>query len=124
MSNLPKAGLVTSNDANVNNYFAGYYSKTVTVTGMEYDAVLTFFLGRTKGDKTAAEALTSSVMVLAQGRGIKPLSIIDEFKKLKDDQSFKAALVSLLNSDRRPTSKLGYAAIPSPDPYVTRNVHS
>jgi len=123
MSNLP---LTTkpSNDEKVNNYFAGFYSKNVTVAGSVYDAVLAFFLGRTRNDRSAAEALTSSVMVLAQGRGIDPIGLIEDFKKINDDQSFKAALVALLNSDRRPTSKLGYANIPEPDPYVTRNIHS
>ena len=123
MSNLP-LNQKPSNDDKVNDYFAGYYNKNVTVAGTVYDVVLTFFLGRTRGDRTAAEALTSSVMVLAQGRGIDPVGLIEDFKKIKDDQSFKAALVALLNSDRRPTSKLGYANIPEPDPYVTRNVHS
>lgn len=123
MSNLPIAN-IKSNDANVNNFVNSYYSKSIPTSGMNYDAVLTFFLARTKGDKTAAEALTSSVLILATGKGLNPISIIEQFKKITDNQSFKAALVALLNSDRRPTSKLGYAAAPNPDPYVTRNVHS
>lgn len=123
MSNLPIANKPT-NDSNVNNFFNNYYNKFTQVSGMEHDAVLTFFLARTKGDKAAAEALSSSVMILAMGKGINPISIIDQFKHINDNQSFKAALVALLNSDRRPTSKLGYAATPNPDPYVTRNIHS
>lgn len=115
MSNLPIANKQT-NDTNVNNFVNSYYSKFTQSSGMQHDAVLTFFLGRTKGDKAAAEALSSSVMILATGKGIDPLSIIDKFKDIKDNQSFKAALVALLNSDRRPTSKLGYAATPNPDP--------
>ena len=85
---------------------------------------LLFFLRKTKGDKTAAEALASSVMVLALNRGFSPIGLIEDFKKINDNQSFKAALVALLNSDRRPTSKLGYAAIPDPNQYIVRNIHT
>lgn len=123
MSNLPLSQNKTSDD-NVNNFFYAYYNKSAQVTGERYDAVLAFFLGRTKGDKIAAEALTASVMVIAQSKGYDPISIIEDFKKFTDNTSFKAALLALLNSDRRPTSKLGYASTPVPDPYVSRNVHS
>ena len=124
MSNLPLAGRNTSNDASVGSFYQGYYKTDIPVSGAVYDAVLTFFLRRTNGDRTAAEALTSSVMVIALNRGIEPMSIIDDFKKLQDDAAFKAAIVSFLNSDRRPTSKLGYAATPLVNEYVVRNIGS
>lgn len=124
MSNLPiNTGGVVTSDAKFQGYYDGYYSRSVPVTGQQYDVILTFFMKRTNSDKIAAEALTSSVLVLALNRGIDPLSIIDDFKKFNDDLSFKAALVALLNSDRRPTSKLGYAAEPVQDQYVVRNIH-
>jgi len=124
MSNLPLAGQNTNNDASVDAFYKGYYKTDIPVSGAVYDATLTFFLRRTKGDRTAAEALTSSVMVIALNRGIEPMAIIDDFKRLKDDAAFKAAIVSFLNSDRRPTSKLGYAATPQTNGYVTRNIGS
>jgi len=124
MSNLPLAGSKTTNDAKVEGFFEGYYNKNISVSGQEFDVVLTFFLKKTGGDKIAAEALTSSIMVLALNRGLSPVGIIEDFKKINDNQSFKAALVALLNSDRRATSKLGYAAIPEPNQYVVRNVHT
>jgi hypothetical protein len=124
MSNLPIANPVNvSSDANVNAFYSGYYNQSLPVSGQEYDIVLTFFIKRCNGDRTAAEALTSSVLVLAINRGISPISIIDDFKKIKDNQNFKAALVALLNADRRSTSKLGYASTPEPNPYVLRNIH-
>ena len=123
MSNLPIASSnQISNDRAVNSYFEGYYNTTLPVSGQEYDIVLTFFMKRT-GDATAAEALTASVLVLALNRGISPVSVIEEFKRIKDDQHYKAALVALINSDRRTTSKLGYAAEANPNPYVVRNIH-
>jgi hypothetical protein len=84
--------------------------------------VFTFFLKKTSGNRTAAEALTASVMTIAQNQGVNPIGFIEEFKKYKDNDSFKAALLSLLNSDRRPTSKLGYSVVPEANPNIVRNI--
>jgi hypothetical protein len=118
MSNLPK----TTNNFNTPAFFNGYYKTNLPVNGQQYDAVLTFFLKRTSGNKVAAEALTASVITIAQNRGINPLSVVDEFKNYKDNDSFKAALLALLNSERRTTSKLGYSVIPEANPYIVRNI--
>ena len=118
MSNLPKR----TEDLNTGAYFSGYYQTTLPVSGQQYDAVLTFFLKKTTGNRVAAEALTASVMTIAQNRGIDPMSFIEEFKRYNDDDSFKAALLALLNSDRRSTSKLGYSVTPEANPYVARNI--
>lgn len=122
MSNLPTQPGQTSQGANTGSYFDGYYTTNLPVNGQKYDAVLTFFLKKTEGNRTAAEALTASLMVIAQGRGIDPMSVIEEFKKFNDNESFRAALIALMNSTRRSTSKLGYATVPESNPYVTRNV--
>ena len=124
MPNLPLSGIQTTNDTKVTNYVQGFYKKNFPVSGDEYDVVRSFFLGRTKGNKTAADALTSSVMTIAINRNIRPVSIIEDFKKYTDNSSFTAALIALINGDRRNTSKLGYAAIPEPDQYVVRNISS
>jgi hypothetical protein len=118
MSNLPKR----NNDFDTNSYFSGYYKTTLPVSGQQYDAVLTFFLKKTSGNRTAAEALTASIMTISQNRGINPIGFIEEFKRYNDNDSFKAALLSLLNSDRRSTSKLGYAVAPKANPNIVRNI--
>lgn len=118
MSNLPK----TTNEYSTDAYFSGYYKTNLPVSGQQYDAVLTFFLKRTSGNKTSAEALTASVLTIAQNRGLDPLSLVEEFKKFNDNDSFKASLLALLNSDRRPTSKLGYSVTPDPNPFIVRNI--
>lgn len=122
MSNLPKQAAQTSQGSNASSFFEGYYTTTLPVNGQKYDAVLTFFLKKTEGNKIAAEALTASLMVIAQNRGIDPMGVIEEFKKFNDNESFRAALISLLNSNRRTTSKLGYSITPESNPYVTRNI--
>ena len=111
-----------TNDTKVANYVQGFYSNNYSVSGDEYDAVRTFFLARTKGDASAAEALTSSILTISYSRNIKPLSIVEEFKQYRDNTSFTAALLALMNTDRRNTSKLGYSATPIPDQYVVRNI--
>ena len=110
------------NDIAVKDFAQGYYSNNYGVSGDEYDAVRTFFLARTKGDAAAADALTSSVLTITYNRNIKPLSIVEEFKQYRDNTSFTAALLALMNTDRRNTSKLGYSATPAPDQYVVRNI--
>lgn len=118
MSNLPKR----NDDTNTSAYFSGYYQTSLPVSGQQYDAVLTFFLKKTSGNRVAAEALTASVITIAQNRGVDPIGFIEEFKRYNDDDSFKAALLALLNSDRRSTSKLGYSVTPEANPYVARNI--
>lgn len=117
MSNLP-----LNKNQTAPAYYSGFYKTTLPVNGQQYDAVYTFFLRRSSNNKSAAEALTATIMTIAQNRGINPISIIEEFKKLNDDVSFKAALIALMNSDRRPTSKLGYSVQPKPNELIARNV--
>ena len=121
-NNLPTSSGQVNNISDTNAYFSGYYQTTLPVSGQQYDAVLTFFLKRTKGNRSSAEALTATIMSIAQSRGLDPISLIEEFKRYNDDDSFKAALIALLNSDRRSTSKLGYSVVPSGNPYVVRNI--
>jgi hypothetical protein len=118
MSNLPKR----TDETNTGAYFSGYYQTTLPVSGQQYDAVLTFFLKKTSGNRVAAEALTANVMTIAQNRGIDPIGFVEELKRYNDNDSFKAALLALMNSDRRPTSKLGYSVVPTANPYVARNI--
>ena len=122
MSNLPIQSSQNRDGANTDSFFNSYYKTTLPVNGQKYDAVVTFFLKKTEGNKVAAEALTASLMTIAQSRGIDPMSVLEEFKKFNDDESFKAALIALLNSGRRSTSKLGYAITPESSPYVVRNI--
>lgn len=124
MPNLPLAGNNITNDTRVTNFVDGYYKKNFPVSGDEYDAVRTFFLRKTGGNKTAADALTGSVLTIANNRNIRPMSIIEDFKRYTDNTSFTAALIALINGDRRNTSKLGYAVIPEADQYVVRNIGS
>lgn len=121
-NNLPTNPGQSNNISDTDAYFKGYYQTTLPVSGQQYDAVLTFFLKKTSGNRSAAEALTASIMSIAQSRGIDPISIVDEFKQYQDNDNFKAALLALLNSDRRPTSKLGYSVVPVANPSVVRNI--
>jgi hypothetical protein len=118
MSNLPK----TTNQFNTNSYYNSYYKTTLPVSGQEYDATLTYFLKKTNGNRSAAEALTATILSIAENRGLSVIGIIEELKKYKDDNSYKAAILSLINSDRRPTSKLGYSVVPGINPTIARNI--
>lgn len=121
-NNLPSTPSQVGTFNDTSAYYNNYYKTNLPVNGQQYDAVLTFFLKRTGGNRTAAEALTATIMSIAQNRGIDPLSIIEEFKKYKNEDAFKASLIALMNSDRRPTSKLGYSTQPQANEYIVRNI--
>lgn len=121
-NNLPAIPGQIDNFSEPNAYLSNYYKKTFPIDSQKYDAVLAFFLRRTKGEKTSAEALSSTIMVIAQNKGIDPLLLIDQFKNIKEETAFQAALIALINSDRRVTSKLGFTNRLSPNPYTERNI--
>lgn len=118
-NNLP----ITPTDFNdPNSYLSNYYNLSLSVDAQKYDAVLAFFLRRTKGDKTSAEALTSTIITISQNKGIDPILMIEQFKNIKDETAFQAALIALINTGRRVTSKLGFSNRPLPNPYAERNI--
>lgn len=118
-NNLPLNKAQTGDTA---AFFSGYYVKNIPVSGQQYDAVIAFFLKRTGGDRVAAESLAASVLWICNNRGLDPISIILDFKQIESDEAFKAALIALINSDRRNTSKLGFAVTPTPNETITRNI--
>lgn len=121
-NNLPTNPAQKDGFTDPNSYLSNYYNTALPVSGQTYDAVLTFFLRRTKGNRSSAEALTATIMTIAQNKGIDPMLMLDQFKNIREDTAFQASLIALINSDRRETSKLGFAAKPSANPYVERNI--
>lgn len=103
-------------------YFDGYYNVQVPVSGAQYDAVIAFFLVRTQGNRDAATSLATALLEITHRRGIDPMQLLDQFKRYSSNESFKNALLSLFNSSRPNTSRIGYARAPDPSPLVVRNV--
>jgi len=103
-------------------YFDGYYNVQVPVSGPQYDAVIAFFLVRTRGDRDAAISLATALLEITHRRGIDPMQLLDQFKRYNSNESFKNSLLALYNSSRPNTSRLGYVRGANPTPLVVRNV--
>jgi hypothetical protein len=121
VTNLPTSKTIRPAES---EYFGSYYNTSAPISGSQYDAVYTFFLGRTNNNKDAAKSLTSSLLEITYTNGTDPMVILDDFKKYNQNESFKTALIALFNSSRRNTSKLGFATTLVPAPQVVRNIRS
>lgn len=105
-------------------YAESYYDLRFPISGQQYDAVYTFFLGRTNNNKEAAASLASALLEVTYTTGVDPMTVLDDFKKYRDNENFKAALIGIFNGSRRNTSKIGYAATPAPNQMVARNLRT
>ena len=106
------------------DYFSNFYGTQSPINGAKYDAVYTFFLARTSNNSEAAKSLTASLLEITYTTGVDPMSVLEDFKKYNQNESFRTALIGLFNSSRRNTSKLGFSSNPTPVPTVLRNVRS
>lgn len=105
------------------NFIEGFYDLQVPVDAQKYDAVKTFFLSRTKGNIDAAESLTTAFLEVAINQRIDPIQLLQEFKTLKEsNNSFRIALIALLNETRPASSKIGFSQRPQPNPLMIRNL--
>jgi len=104
-------------------YADSYYDLRFPISGQQYDAVYTFFLGRTN-NKEAASSLASALLEVTYTTGVDPMTVLEDFKKYQNNENFKAALIGIFNTSRRNTSKIGYAATPNPNEMVARNLRT
>lgn len=118
-TNLPQQKTTRKNDY---SHFDNYYKEQNSIGPNQYDAVYTFFLGRTNNNVQAAESLAASLLKLTYENNIDPMVLLEDFKKYNNNESFKTALIGLFNSSRENTSKIGFAATPTSPPVVTRNL--
>ena len=122
MTSLPTqpAGSNTSRDEQA--FFQGYYDVQVPVSGPEYDAVLAFFLARTNNEETAALSLTTSLLEVTHNRGIRPMELLEQFKRYNNNEDFKSALIGLFNSYRAASSRIGYSKPQTRSAQLERNI--
>lgn len=76
--NLPPNNNVNSTTEYFNNYFSDRFTTSPNIN----DAVIGYFQSVT-GDVESGKALASTVIYTALSQGLDPMSLIDEFRKLK-----------------------------------------
>jgi hypothetical protein len=118
-TNLPQQKTTSTTEY---SHFDNYYKQQNSVGPSQYDAVYTFFLGRTKNNVQAAESLSASLLKLTYESGIDPMLVLEDFKKYNSNESFKIALIALFNSSRANTSKIGFTPSTVAPPLVSRNI--
>ena len=121
VNNLPTGQTSSPTEA---DYFNTYYSTQNSIDGAKFDAVFAFFLSRTNNNKDAARSLAASLLEVTYSTGTDPMLVLEDFKKINQNQGFKSALIGLFNSSRRNTSKIGFATKTVAAPVVARNIRS
>ena len=76
--NLPPNNNVNSTTEYFNNYFTERFTTSPNIN----DAVIGYFQSVT-GDADSGKALAATVIYTALSQGLEPMSLVDEFKKLK-----------------------------------------
>ena len=118
MANLP----TTSSESNaLKKLFNGAFYQSVMVDDSTYNLIYGFFLDRT-GFKESADALSSTLLTLANNQKINPVDILSEFDKATSESDFKKVLIALFNNSRISTSKLGYSLNKTTNKWVDRTI--
>lgn len=103
------------------NLFNGIYYQTVPVSEGVYDLVYGYFLSKTNL-KESAESLTQSVLTLSYNTKINALDILNEFEKAPNDSDLKKLMISVFNTSRGATSKIGFSDGTTINRWVARNI--
>ena len=99
-----------------NNYFAGTFNISQNVD----DAIIGYFQSLT-GDKESGINLASAIISTSTQQGLDPMSLIDEFRKLRPNE-LNAYLTMFLNLNRSSTSLLGLSNSPQTNKYINRMI--
>lgn len=111
---------ITNQGNPTTKFFNNIYTPVEGVSQTMNDAIYSYFEMLTE-DKESAKILTSVVIDTARQQNLDPLVVLDDFKKLGNDE-LNAYLALFLNISRVPTSLLGVKIPPSINPYVSRTI--
>jgi hypothetical protein len=114
---------VNTYTSNTKNYFNNFFTISKTVSTNQNDALIGYFLKYTGGNRAAADALTSAIIYTARAQNIDPMSILDNFIRMPQDQ-IDQYLAMFLNLNRKGTSFLGINNQPIVNKYVKRAIMS
>ena len=103
------------------NLFNGTYYQNIPVSEGVYDLVYGYFFSKTNL-KESAEALTQTVLTLSYNTKINALDILNEFEKAPSDSDLKKLMISVFNTGRQSTSKLGFSNGTVTNRWVARNI--
>ena len=114
-SNLPAGSADATRDL-----FENMFNQRVAISENELNAIIGYFQKKTP-NKEAANALALAVIQGSVEQNLPPMEILDQFKKLPQDQ-IDTYLAYFLNLSRYPTSLVGLSNIPTVSKYVSRSI--
>lgn len=101
-------------------YFNNFFNTPITISSAKDDAILSYFESIAQ-NKDAALALASAVIYTSRVQGIDVMLVLDEFKKLKREDT--SVLISyFLNLSRVGTSLIGVQKNQQRNKYVARTI--
>jgi hypothetical protein len=116
--NLPS----TANTEKVEKIFNGAFYQEVPMSENVYSVVFAFFLEKMNNLQDVAQSLTQILIAVCYNNNLQPLDILKEFDKATSESSFKRILINVLNTNRYPSSKLGYSRDSATNKWVARNI--
>jgi hypothetical protein len=103
------------------NLFNGTFYQNIPVSENVYSIVYSFFFDKTKL-KESADALTQSLLTLSYNSNVNPIDIIQEFVKAPNDSDYKKLLISVFNTGKPNTSRVGFSNGTTINRWVSRNI--
>ena len=103
-----------------NKFFNNYFDKTIIISTAKEDAIVSYF-EKITDNKESALAVASAVIYTSTAQGIDAMAVLDEFKKLSNND-IGAYVATFLNLNRVGTSLIGIQQQPVRNKYVTRRI--
>jgi len=101
-------------------FFNNYFDKTIIISTAKEDAIVSYF-EKITDNKESALALASAVIYTSTAQGIDAMAVLDEFKKLSNND-IGVYIATFLNLNRVGTSLIGIQQQPVQNKYVTRRI--
>jgi hypothetical protein len=118
-TNVAAPDLSNPQNADGNKYFNNFYALDFS-TGSSNDVITAYFEKYT-GDLTSGKNLAAAVQYTAKSQNLNPLAVLDEFQKLPKGQ-LDNYLAAFLNSNRVPTSLIGFKTSNKTSVYIERSI--
>ena len=101
-------------------YFNNFFNVPITISTAKDDAVLSYFESVTE-NRDSALALASAVIYTSRVQNMDVMEVLDEFKKLRQEQT-SLFISYFLNLSRVGTSLIGVQNDPKRNKYITRTI--
>jgi hypothetical protein len=124
MSNAVNTSVVNvaqNNNTPASQYFNNFYNAPSTLSSDKNDAVVAFFQTVTGGNLQSAAVLASTVIYTALAQGIDPMSIVQQFQAVPNNE-LNLYLAMFLNLNRVGTSLVGINNQNTQNKYITRAI--